>query len=562
VAAALRICLAFAGDASIPRYSDEAFLVLTAVEFPDGLRPYGVLTYPGGPVVLLTVAACAAAFLLAHLGEFLAALFTLDLGRLLDLYELHFLEHYAGSARNWVAARLVAAAGGVATVGCLARFGRRWAGEGAGLAGAALLAVWPAHVLLSAQARIDVWVGLFLVLLLDEAFAVAADGDRSVWPLALWSALLATTKNNAAVVFPVVLYLLWRGSPAGTRWRRLGRWAGWTALFAVVACPWLLSDPVFVAKEMVRTYWALPGVALTIGWQSGRLAGLGSALWHAFGPVLLIAGAAGAVLWARRRPLALTASLWTLFFTTLSMFTAGIFFGHYLVSPAVPLLAGAGLLAVEGGRGAARLARLPVRVGAPVAAAVLCLLLLPGLAGTMMRGAAPERAQARDWIESHVPEAEAILAQSELGLLPDRSSLVRELEWLERRYFREATPLPVPLATELFAMEVQYRIHALRHLLRAEERGLLEGKQRHGLVRFEWGFVPEEALEALRGGEVSWVVTSRGKREAVQRGFEAGLDSGGADEVIRRALEGRKEAEFGRGAGTLEIYRLRPEAAD
>ena len=328
---------------------------------------------------------------------------------------LAFLHPPDFGAGAYLAARVVVALFGVASVGLTYLQGARLAGRGAGLAAALLVAVSPVEVFTAHMVRPDVALEAFVLLAFLAFLRLGPDARGD---LLSGVALGAATAVKFTGVLLAPSYLAQRLGAPGFRLSRLAL-AGGASLVAFTLCsPFTIlhfGDAVRGAHTQVSHHYAVRGPGpesyLDMAWTYG----LG--LMKSFGPIGLALVAAGVVLAARdgRRwrgllvyPLVVIGVL----------STAEIHFDRHLV----PLL---GVLSVIAGRAVASVAR-----RSPVAAvcATVAAAALP-LAGSIdyVRGVSVPgtRDAVLEWVDKNLPAGSHLVSSvGDLGLDRHRYEIV------------------------------------------------------------------------------------------------------------------------------------------
>ena len=328
---------------------------------------------------------------------------------------LAFLHPPDFGAGAYLAARVVVALFGVASVGLTYLLGARLAGRGAGLAAALLVAVSPVEVFTAHMVRPDVALEAFVLLAFLAFLRLGPDARGD---LLSGVALGAATAVKFTGVLLAPSYLAQRLGAPGFRLSRLAL-AGGASLVAFTLCsPFTIlhfGDAVRGAHTQVSHHYAVRGPGpesyLDMAWTYG----LG--LMKSFGPIGLALVAAGAVLAARdgRRWLGLL--VYPLVVIGV-LSTAEIHFDRHLV----PLL---GVLSVIAGRAVASVAR-----RSPVAAvcATVAAAALP-LAGSIdyVRGVSVPgtRDAVLEWVDKNLPAGSHLVSSvGDLGLDRHRYEIV------------------------------------------------------------------------------------------------------------------------------------------
>ena len=129
---------------------------------------------------------------------------------------------------------------------------RRWAGRGAAYAAAVGYTLTPVTVALSRTNIPDALMVFFMVVAAHALWRWADGGRRAGWWLAasaVWLGVAFNVKMGQALlvvpVFAGTCFLL----GAGTRWRRLGRAAGYGALVAAVSLAWMVFVTLTPASQ-------------------------------------------------------------------------------------------------------------------------------------------------------------------------------------------------------------------------------------------------------------------------------------------------------------------------
>lgn len=148
-----------------------------------------------------------------------------------------FVAAYVADPTPWIlAARVIAASCGVATVAVVVRLGRGLGGDRVGWLAGLVLALAPLHVRDSHFGVTDVPTGLVVALALLSIHRIGASPDRrGAWAAGAWVGLAAAVKYNAvlvAVAVPIALFFRGAG-----RIESPGRDGGVNALDAIAWRP-------------------------------------------------------------------------------------------------------------------------------------------------------------------------------------------------------------------------------------------------------------------------------------------------------------------------------------
>ena len=315
----------------------------------------------------------------------------------------------------YLAARVVVALFGVASVGLTYLLGARLAGRGAGLASALFVAVSPVEVFTAHMVRPDVALEAFVLL---AFLAFLRLGPDSRGDLLSGVALGVATAVKFTGVLLAPSYLAQRLGAPGFRLSRVALAAGASLVAFALCSPFTIlhfHDAMRGANTQVTHHYAVRGPGpesyLDMAWTYG----LG--LMKSFGPLGLALVAAGALLAARdgRRWLGLL--VYPLVVIGV-LSTAEIHFDRHLV----PLL---GVLSVIAGRAVASVAR-----RSPVAAvcATVAAAALP-LAGSIdyVRGVSVPgtRDAVLEWVDKNLPAGSHLVSSvGDLGLDRHRYEIV------------------------------------------------------------------------------------------------------------------------------------------
>ncbi len=316
----------------------------------------------------------------------------------------------------WLA-RLVSIVLGAATVWLVYRIGRRHFGRWAGLAGAAFLAVLPAHVHHSQTARPDAAMIFFLTLCLLQAVHAteARDAKKTLFWAGLWGGLAAATKYNAAV--PVVFIVGFSHISRHGRdfWRRFDSlWAGVGGVlgfvlgnpFAVLDAPAFWEGFTFATNYYATANHAgMQGGAL--GWYLGFLVKQGALPWLALGYGV----------WSVRtkdRKAVLLGIVCLLYFLLISLYNLRNDRTILPLFPLLALLAGAGLAQLIQRLWHAK--RSAAGVKAVLITLIVAMTFIPLLNTTLRADWAltQERVQtvAKQWIENNIPRGSKIVQET------------------------------------------------------------------------------------------------------------------------------------------------------
>ncbi len=287
------------------------------------------------------------------------------------------------------AMRLVSFLSGLLTVGVVGLLGRQLGGTGVGLASAGLCVVLPFFVVHDGIGIMEPLVTLIVASLLYVQVELARRPSLR-WGLVLGVLAAAgiLTKENTLpglALIPVSL-LCFDWSPAGRR-RRITVWLGAIAITGamVIGAKLLLQSSSYYAQLQATRKTPYYTVRPLHAVLAHPFAGWATA-WHVFRPaflgyvtipLILLAVVGGALAFGRRPRLTLVLLAWFVVPFLVSMsFTALPFPRHvmYLMPPAIVLM---GYALVEGARWATR--TWPTRVGWPVTAVAVVLLLIPAL---------------------------------------------------------------------------------------------------------------------------------------------------------------------------------------
>lgn len=198
---------------------------------------------------------------------------------------------YADPGILFLPARLLFAACGVICVYLTWRLGKRVGGAGAGLIGAAFLAVNALHVDYSQLIRTDVQASLFMLLCAGATLSIAAQGKLRDYLLAgVFVGLGCATKWPAAAFAAGPLAVgIWRIVQGHRDARKLLLFAGAAVFTLLLASPYLLLDyPTVVRNLAGEARPTHPGAT-----GQGLLANLA---WYASNPLRGSFGIAGAAL--------------------------------------------------------------------------------------------------------------------------------------------------------------------------------------------------------------------------------------------------------------------------
>ncbi len=375
VAAALRFTALGWGLRHLPHNDERAFVESVAEMLAAGDLNHRFLQYPG-----------LFSYLLASVLVFLPAPQT--------------------SPQAYLAARAVNASFGVLSVLLTYLLGRRLAGERAGLAAAALLAVSPVEVRTAHMVRPDVTLHAFVLVAL---LAFERLGSRLRFDIASGAALGAATAVKFSGPLLAPAYLVRRLTTGGFRW-----WKPLLAAVVSLAVFALLSPYTFLAADSAA------GLSRQFGFhyraRPGSLGFLDTA--GAYGAVLVdalgVLGIALAVLgplvkrsaWRDWAPLAVLAATFVLVFST-----ADVRQERFLV----PCLGGLCVLA-----GLAVDALAERRAGAAIALALVALVAPARESLDYVRAilGPTNKDLAVAWIEEHYPSGATVLvtAATDLGL--------------------------------------------------------------------------------------------------------------------------------------------------
>lgn len=344
----------------------------------------------------------------------------------------HWLGAEPGAAAG---ARALVAAFGVMSVGLTFVLGRRYAGTGAGLLAAAMLAVSPLEVRSAHYVTPDVLVG---TALLAALFALARGPDRRA-DMAAGALLAAATaiKYTGLVLAPAIAAERW----ARGRGRSLGRVGVVAGIVFAVCAPFALLQLRHQGAELAwafQSYYGRDAAAnrLAQGDASGTSAPL-LILADALGPVGCALAVASLALFRPRRVLApMVAVVVT---AVVALVPANLVFPRHLV----PVAAAATVLVALGWKGVAD--RLPAGRVRPAVVAALALgaLLPPAIASSRLVARylrKPAVDHAAEWIERNVAAGRVAVGMDRFALDPARFEVrsvrsVRALPLEARRHF-------------------------------------------------------------------------------------------------------------------------------
>ena len=322
--------------------------------------------------------------------------------------------------KNYMVARLLSAAAGVASVWVIFRVGRRLFDRQAAVAAAALLSVAFLHVRDSHFGVTDVPMSFMVLLAFAAAVRLAQSGSRKDLIFAgVTAGLAASTKYNGALVALPVLFAVFI-SPAPPRQSRLAD----SIIVLLLMIATILCTSPYTVLEFGRFFADLSSDAQHLSAGHGLDLGRGW-IYHAtmtlrfgVGLPLLVVGVAGMVvlLWREPRTGVLVALFPVSYYGVLgSGYT--VFTRH--MTPVVPFLCltGAYFLCEISGSIAVRLKRPGWR---PALASVAVLgVLWPSLHSVVMFDtliARPDsRVLARRWIEQRFPPATTIAQTGPYG---------------------------------------------------------------------------------------------------------------------------------------------------
>jgi 4-amino-4-deoxy-L-arabinose transferase-like glycosyltransferase len=302
-------------------------------------------------------------------------------------YVLAPFQAWQGSP-SYLTSRLVVVAialGGVAAAWWL---GSLAYGTVAGIVAATATAVATTHVAFSHAAVTDVPLATFVTL----ALALLVAGRYELAGVAI--GLAAAAKYPGALVLVPLVVVLWRS------WRKL-------ALSAGLACATFFVASPFVVLDAGKTWSALRRIGREhrrgwLGFEHDHWSGIAFAgrLWHALGPVLLIAAAALVVALVRRssRGDLVLGSFVVVYYVALLPLHSH--FPRYVL----PLVSPLGALA---GR---------FRSLAPVTLLLLAVPLTWSIRDDIRLTRTDTRIVAARWIDGHVPKGSLVAAESSTAL--------------------------------------------------------------------------------------------------------------------------------------------------
>ncbi|HMC76499.1 MAG TPA: glycosyltransferase family 39 protein [Vicinamibacterales bacterium] len=381
------------------------------------------------------------------------------------------LEGIDGTTRNYMVARFLSAAAGIASVWVLFRIGLRLFDRTAAVAGSALLALAFLHVRDSHYGVTDVPMAFMVLVAFLCAVRLSASGSRGDLALAGVTAGLATsTKYNAALVcLPALFAAIGYNPRAKSLPARLADAAIllvlMTAAFLCTSPYSLLDYPHFIA-DLASDAAHLSGghgVNLGRGWGYHAM----TTLRYGVGMPILVSGVAGLVMLLVRTPR--TGVLVALFpVTYYAVLGSGytVFTRHMV--PVVPFLClAAGYLIAESAGWISVLLRRP-RWQPALTALAVALALWPSVHSILMFDSliarADSRLLARQWVEHRFPAGTTI---AQLG--PEGGYLFlrdgNEVPYTRVEFSRETPPpqiVVVPTSPAVEALDLRGMDEVLR----------------------------------------------------------------------------------------------------
>ncbi|MCS6949628.1 MAG: glycosyltransferase family 39 protein [bacterium] len=320
------------------------------------------------------------------------------------------ISQHQAVAGLYLTGRWLSVAAGVLTCWLTWQMGKRLCGERCAAMSALLLAVVPLHTLHSHFLTTDATATLFTTGALLAAMRLYETGARRALILAaLFTALAAATRYNAALVGFIPLLALWLRAR-----EQREAWAGKAILFLGVSgatflffCPGVWLNPQAFWRDVgyearhVREGHGLVFVNTGWGWVYHYWTNLRFGLGL---PLLLLSTLAMLVAPLSRRPQVLLLWVFVLgYYLFLGAFA--VRFGRYLLPLLPPLMALTAWLVAEGWRNTQQTGRLVV---AAAAGAVTVYTLLWGVAVVNTLLQPDPRLQALEWIRRELPQGTRI----------------------------------------------------------------------------------------------------------------------------------------------------------
>jgi hypothetical protein len=376
--------------------------------------------------------------------------------------------YFVDGSGHILAARLLTALCGAATVVGVFWFGARLYGRAVGLAAALFLAVAPIAVRDAHYVKLDVPVTLFTVLAHAALAAIVVDRSRarrrSTWIVAgLFAGLAISTQYYAAfLAVPFVAIAVSEAQRSG-EWSTFGRmqlWAGLATIAGFVATsPFFVLEPATIVRDFRELREVDIDRAVTVAlFSSARLYAellAVGALGYAGAGLSLV----GAILaWTSdwRRGLVLTS-----FTVAFLAFVSNTFPASRYLNIVIPYVA------VAAGYGASRLASMAQSRVAPVMAGICILAAVPALLESVQWvrffGRDDTRTLAKAIIEREVPAGSTVAVQPySAPIRQSRDGLIEALRAklgdesrapLKYRLQLAATPYPAPAYRVLYLGE-------------------------------------------------------------------------------------------------------------
>lgn len=369
----------------------------------------------------------------------------------------YYHEHPKALSRFMRIARTLPALFGIATVLVLFAFARRAAGDAAGLAAAAVVAVAPISVLSGHFARPHALIDFFLSCVLGAAYVYRSTGERRwLFTAAVAVGLLASTRYPMVLVSVVLAVAEFTRASRPSLRASIGALARAAAIVLtvwIVTCPYLVLDPASVLEGMRRTSgWSAPPDWSRLGMEIElRTLHVGDAALTL--PLYLAALASTVVVLLRRRDVAVIVFPWLAIYGSMLFLSPFARDAARWMQPLLPVLATAfGVVFADLLRSTSSPAR---RIGLVVA----CVALFVPAVGRsiafadLLRGRDP-RLEARAYVETHIPHGTPI----GIGRTPDILALGMRTRAgypivTTNRLYQELPPVPAERDVPLLLTE-------------------------------------------------------------------------------------------------------------
>lgn len=383
---------------------------------------------------------------------------------------------FVDASGHVLAARLLTALIGSATVPATYLLGRRVGGSAVGVAAALLLAVAPLAVRDAHYVKLDVPVTLFATLALATLTQIAVEPSAAArWQT--WAAAGALAGLGISTHYYAAILAVPFAAVAAADVGRSGRWQSSVGLLMVAGLAtiagFVIGSPFFVLEPgaIVRDFTELRQVDIDRAVGSGLFSSLdayAAMLPKAMGWPAAILALAGILMmlardWRRALPLAV-------FPLAFMMFVANTFPASRYLNIILPTLA------VAAACGAAQLLRVIPRAALPVLATAIVLAAVPALADSVrwnrFFGQPDTRTLASQYIEREIPAGATILVQPYSAPLRQSREGLREAL---RAHVGDETRAPIKYRLQLAATPYPSPAFRLLYLGEGGKTGIAPG---------------------------------------------------------------------------------------